>query len=76
MIAMSAKRKNAHRKAQKKGRKRDYTTCQICGTKQNIEGHHIIDKKYNGAPNADNIMTLCHNHHSTVHDGLIDIMKF
>lgn len=73
---MSAKREKAHVKAQKVGRKRDHNTCQICGTKLNPEGHYIIDRKYNGAPIPDNIITLCHHHHCAVHDGLVDIVKF
>lgn len=76
MNTMSVKREKAHVKAQKAGRKRDHNTCQICGTKLNPEGHHIIDRKYSGAPIPDNIITLCHHHHRAVHDGLVDIVKF
>lgn len=73
---MSAKREKAHVKAQQAGRKRDHNTCQICGSRIDPEGHHIIDKKYNGAPIPDNIITLCHQHHRAVHEGLVDIVKF
>lgn len=69
------KRSSAHIKAQRAGRERDFGTCQICGSKQNVEGHHIIDHQFFGAANADNIVSLCHECHVRVHKGLINILK-
>lgn len=65
----------AHIKAQKAGRERDRSVCQICGSRDYVEGHHIIDYQFNGAAITDNIITLCHKHHSDVHSGRIDILK-
>ena len=53
------KRSSKHNKAQKKGKERDYYQCQICGAKENLEGHHIIDYQFGGAAEVDNIITLC-----------------
>ena len=50
--------------------------CQICGSSDHAEGHHILDYAFSGAADKDNIITLCHDHHQKVHKGLIDIFKF
>ena len=70
------KRNSAHRTAQRSGKQRDLSTCQICGSKEHTEGHHIIDYSFGGAADKDNIITLCHNCHTNVHKGLIDLFKF
>lgn len=70
------KRSKQHVKAQRQGRKRDLDTCQICGSHENTEGHHIIDYSYGGAADEENIITLCHSCHRKVHDGLISLIKF
>ncbi len=72
---MAKNRSAAHTRAQKAGRERDRNICQICGSSDHVEGHHIIDHQFNGAALADNIITLCHKHHSDVHKGKIDILK-
>ena len=71
-----AKRSNAHTKAQKAGRARDYETCQACGSTEKVQGHHIFGHQYSGAPSADNIISLCHKCHTNVHNGKMDIFKF
>ncbi len=71
-----AKRSAAHTKAQKQGRERDDNTCQVCGSAHKVEGHHIIDHQYRGAPSKDNIIALCHDCHREVHSGRMDIIKF
>jgi len=71
-----AKRSVEHVKAQKEGRIRDRQTCQICGSKNKPNGHHIIDVQYGGSADADNIVTLCEGHHKKVHSGKINIIKF
>ena len=73
---MAKKRPSVHKRAQLAGRKRDGYTCQICGSKEHVEGHHIIDYSFGGAASADNIVTLCHDHHKDVHDGRINIIHF
>lgn len=73
---MGKNRPAAHAKAQKAGRERDHGVCQICGSKERVEGHHIFDYSFGGAAHKDNIITLCHKHHRDVHDGKIDVTKF
>ncbi len=72
---MANNRSSAHTRAQKAGRERDHNRCQICGSKDHVEGHHILDYQFGGAANSDNIIALCHKHHNDVHNGKIDIMK-
>ena len=73
---MGRNRSSAHRKAQKAGRERDYNCCQVCGSSDHVEGHHIIDHQYGGAASIENIVTLCRKHHKDVHSGWLDILKF
>jgi 5-methylcytosine-specific restriction endonuclease McrA len=68
-------REQEHIQAQKLGKKRDLYTCQVCGSTERVEGHHIIDYQYVGAANVDNIITLCQKCHKQVHRGNIDIVK-
>lgn len=65
-----------HQKAQRDGKVRDYGVCQACGSREQPEGHHIIDYQFGGAATPDNIITLCHKCHKQVHRGNIDIVKF
>ena len=72
---MAKNRPAAHTYVQKAGRERDRNTCQICGSTDHVEGHHIIDYQFSGAASTNNIISLCHKHHNDVHNGRIDIMK-
>ncbi|SCP99145.1 HNH endonuclease [Anaerobium acetethylicum] len=72
---MSNKRSSAHTKVQQIGRERDGNQCQVCGSKDHVEGHHILDHQFGGAASIDNIIALCHKHHNDVHNGRIDILK-
>lgn len=72
---MARNRSAAHTRAQKVGRERDRNVCQICGSSNHVEGHHIIDHQFNGAAVVDNIIALCHKHHKDVHNGEINILK-
>ena len=71
-----AKRPFEHKLAQQLGKMRDEGKCQICGSNDCPEGHHIIDYSYSGSPDENNIITLCHKHHKDVHAGKINIIKF
>jgi 5-methylcytosine-specific restriction endonuclease McrA len=75
MVEMT-ERNSAHKKAQKEGKKRDLDTCQVCGSTHKVQGHHIVDVKYGGSSNKENIVTLCDYHHKKVHSNKIDISKF
>ena len=70
------KRSAEHRAAQKAGRERDFNICQVCGSHDKAEGHHIVDHQFFGAASRDNIVTLCHDCHGKAHRGLLDILKF
>ncbi|MDE6640252.1 MAG: HNH endonuclease [Acetatifactor sp.] len=70
---MTRNRSSAHTKAQKAGRERDGNRCQICGSRNRVEGHHIVDYQFGGAASVDNIIALCRKHHIDVHSGKIDI---
>ena len=72
---MGKNRSAAHTRAQKAGRERDGNICQICGSSDHVEGHHIIDHQFGGAALADNIIALCRKHHNDVHNGRIDLLK-
>lgn len=73
---MSAKRSAAHTRAQKNGKIRDSYTCQVCGSKERVEGHHFIDHQFLGATSTDNIISLCHECHKSVHNGNLNLFKF
>ena len=73
---MANQRSSAHMKAQKAGQLRDGNTCQICGSRDHVEGHHIVDYAFGSAPTKDNIIALCHKHHRDVHDGNLNILSF
>ena len=68
-------REREHCVAQRKGKERDLYTCQVCGSTDHVEGHHIMNYQYGGAANIDNIVTLCHKCHKQVHRGNLDIVK-
>lgn len=68
-------REREHCVVQRKGKERDLYTCQICGSTDCVEGHHILNYQYGGAASIDNIVTLCSKCHKQVHRGNIDIIK-
>lgn len=65
-----------HIKAQKLGKERDNYTCQICGSTDNVEGHHLFDYALGGAANVENIICLCSKCHKAVHRGDIDLFLY
>ena len=69
-----ATREREHYIIQKKGKERDLYTCQICGSKEHVEGHHILNYQFGGGAEVDNIVALCRNCHKQVHRGMIDII--
>ena len=55
---------------------RDNYTCQCCGKKNiRLEVHHIIYRSNGGTDDENNLITLCENCHSKVHDGDIILNK-
>ena len=55
---------------------RDCYTCQCCGKKNTrLEVHHIIYRSQGGTDDENNLITLCEDCHSKVHDGKLIIDK-
>lgn len=70
------KRGPEHNRVQMLGRERDDYTCQICGSTDDVDGHHVFDYQFGGEADVDNIISLCHECHNKVHGGLLDIFVF
>ena len=57
-------------------RARDNYTCQICKAKNTkLEVHHIIFRTNGGTDDEDNLVTLCSDCHSKIHDGKLTYDK-
>lgn len=55
---------------------RDNYTCQLCGKKHTrLEVHHIIWRSHGGSDDEYNLIALCEDCHSKVHDGKLTIDK-
>ena len=50
--------------------KRDSWRCQLCGSMQQLEVHHLVFRSHGGKDIDENLLTLCHSCHSAVHDNL------
>lgn len=48
--------------------------CAVCGTKQQLELHHIVPLSMNGSNEIDNLMPLCHDHHMEIHHENSDLV--
>lgn len=70
------KRGFEHTDVQREGRIRDLGMCQICGSKDVPQGHHVFDFQFGGSADLDNIVTLCRKCHKKVHKGDMDIFVF
>ena len=46
--------------------KRDSLTCQHCGSKKNLQTHHLIPLNADGTHDLINLITLCHSCHRYV----------
>lgn len=55
---------------------RDNHTCQVCGKKHTrLEVHHIVYRSQGGSDEENNLITLCEDCHSKVHNGKLVIDK-
>jgi 5-methylcytosine-specific restriction endonuclease McrA len=45
----------------------DGNRCRFCGTNQRLHVHHIIYRSQGGTHEVENLITLCQEHHDTVH---------
>jgi 5-methylcytosine-specific restriction endonuclease McrA len=48
---------------------RDSWRCQICGAMSQLEVHHVQYRTHSGEDSEDNLITLCHTCHTTIHCG-------
>lgn len=44
-------------------------TCEICGSKKQIEAHHIVSRGNYGKSSLNNGIALCHKCHKLIHGG-------
>jgi glutaredoxin len=42
-------------------------TCIFCGSRTDIQLHHIIQKRFNGSDTPDNLVPVCPHCHKTYH---------
>lgn len=54
---------------------RDDYTCQLCGTRCNLEVHHIRFRSSGGKDSEENLVTLCHDCHCALHGGKIKMSR-
>lgn len=47
--------------------RRDGWRCQFCGSMTNLEVHHQQFRSRSGSDDKNNLITLCHRCHSSVH---------
>jgi len=50
---------------------RDDFTSQLCGTRRNLQVHHISYRSHCGADSANNLLTVCQACHAAIHGGHI-----
>jgi 5-methylcytosine-specific restriction endonuclease McrA len=47
---------------------RDGWRCQACGTRTNLDVHHIKSRALGGPDSADNLIVLCRQCHTELHE--------
>lgn len=55
-------------------------TCEICGTSQNLDRHHVIPKGMGGSKNPavhdeSNLITICRSCHRNIHEGRWNLVR-
>ena len=53
---------------------RDGHRCVVCGRQRNLSAHHVHWRRYGGRTVASNLVTLCEDCHSMVHDRLLILL--
>jgi 5-methylcytosine-specific restriction endonuclease McrA len=48
---------------------RDSWRCQFCGTRSNLQVHHIIYRSHGGLDDEANLITVCASCHDKIHVG-------
>ena len=49
--------------------RRDGWRCQLCGVMSHLEVHHQQFRSRSGQDTEENLITLCHDCHATIHCG-------
>ena len=49
--------------------RRDEFTCQLCGSYQHLQIHHLCPRSKGGDNSEANLLTLCRDCHADVHSG-------
>ena len=57
----------AYRKLQQHVLQRDGWRCQVCGSMQNLQVHHMEFRSHSGDDSETNLITLCAGCHAKVH---------
>ncbi len=52
---------------------RDGFRCQLCGTRRNLQVHHIRYRSHCGGDSTDNLLTVCQGCHAAIHSGRITV---
>jgi 5-methylcytosine-specific restriction endonuclease McrA len=59
-----------YEKLHEKVLRRDSWRCQFCGSMTSLEVHHRQFRSHSGPDHEDNLITLCHSCHWSLHHGL------
>jgi 5-methylcytosine-specific restriction endonuclease McrA len=60
-------RKEDYRELHQQILRRDGWRCQLCGSMQNLEVHHMRFRSHGGDDSEQNLITLCAECHARVH---------
>lgn len=71
----NTERARAKAEASRKALQRDEYTCQFCGTRRNLEVHHLLYRSHGGKDDLDNLLTLCHRCHAAVHERTMRVAR-
>lgn len=52
---------------------RDDFACQLCGTRRNLQVHHVCFRSQGGTDSPDNLVTVCQGCHAAIHAGRITL---
>jgi 5-methylcytosine-specific restriction endonuclease McrA len=58
---------NSYHELQRQVLERDGWRCQVCGSMQNLQVHHLKFRSHSGGDTEQNLITLCTECHAQVH---------
>jgi hypothetical protein len=68
------KSRAAHRPGRATRKRMKSDVCALCGSTKDITLHHLIDRKFGGATEEENLLSVCNTCHDGIHAGKIDIL--